>query len=298
MPEKRKLRQKWQMLSAAILLLGGLSFYANHQLQAQTEREQQFSIKANMHQLQSCLQAYADRHQGLYPENLQSLFKAAALAKPAPAENCASLRNPFSSQTGLNQAIADLKAYQPDPRFAGFVFYQPRYKQGKPVFYQIFGADQAGHLLTIYGHQKRMPTVKANMFTFQTMLESYAVDHQGLYPPNVDSLYQAASDPKAAYWKRARNPFQEPVSPEETSNLLVLTNIEAGQSDPDAPRWAQAKGQWVMDYTAYQPGKTIAQVLYEPLTEAGKLKNYRIYGTDQVGQLLQANAKVFVLSHH
>ncbi|HEY9839807.1 MAG: hypothetical protein ACAI44_06975 [Candidatus Sericytochromatia bacterium] len=292
--------KNWRWVTAALLLLGG-TIYAGSQFQQQAERHKHARTITNMHQLQGCVEDFAASHKGLYPENLDRLLKAASLSKPAPERDCENLLNPFTSQTGINKALSDFKAYHPVPAFAGFVFYKPLVKNGKPLYYHIFGADQSGDLLTIMGNIKPVYTVKANMFSLQTLLETYAVDHQGLYPPDVETLYRDASGSKGTYWKRVVNPFQEPpISPEEAPYILSLTNLEGSeQTDSATPSWSMSLGHWLMNYKAYQPGsKASGLVLYEPVTEAGKLKNYRIYGADKDGQLLQDNGKAFVMSNH
>lgn len=49
--------------------------------------------------------------------------------------------------------------------------------------------------------------VPANMHTIQTMVETYAVDHQGIYPANFQILKQEASQTGKGYWKTFENPL-------------------------------------------------------------------------------------------
>lgn len=51
----------------------------------------------------------------------------------------------------------------------------------------------------------KVSSVKANMHTFQTGAETYAVDNSGVYPPNVDA-YKNEGGSKT-YWKELKNPF-------------------------------------------------------------------------------------------
>ena len=49
--------------------------------------------------------------------------------------------------------------------------------------------------------------VKANMHTFQAILESYAIDWGGVYAPNVNGLRTAGSEPGREFWQEFSNPF-------------------------------------------------------------------------------------------
>lgn len=54
------------------------------------------------------------------------------------------------------------------------------------------------------GGDVRVTSVMANMHTFQTALETYAVDYKGSYPVNALLLQQEGE--KSGYWKNFRNP--------------------------------------------------------------------------------------------
>lgn len=51
-----------------------------------------------------------------------------------------------------------------------------------------------------------LSSVKANMHTLQTMVETYAVDWAGVYPSNIEALHQEANETNKAYWKPLKNP--------------------------------------------------------------------------------------------
>lgn len=51
----------------------------------------------------------------------------------------------------------------------------------------------------------RIDSVKSNAHTLQTMLETYAVDYQGIYPQNLNSLQLVATP--IGYWKVLKNPI-------------------------------------------------------------------------------------------
>lgn len=50
--------------------------------------------------------------------------------------------------------------------------------------------------------------VKANMYTLQTIVETYGVDYGGVYPADISTLKTVASDPEAyPYWHDFKNPL-------------------------------------------------------------------------------------------
>jgi type II secretion system protein G len=54
----------------------------------------------------------------------------------------------------------------------------------------------------------KLSSVKANAHTMQTMLETYAVDWQSVYPNGTTSLKtEASSAATNKYWKELKNPF-------------------------------------------------------------------------------------------
>lgn len=59
------------------------------------------------------------------------------------------------------------------------------------------------------GGREKVSSVKANMHTFQTIVETYAVDHGGVYAQDVQTLRREAmkSADTSAYWKDFNNPF-------------------------------------------------------------------------------------------
>ncbi len=50
-------------------------------------------------------------------------------------------------------------------------------------------------------------SVKANMHTLQTVVETYAIDHQGRYPKNLLELKNEGLQSGREYWKEFTNPF-------------------------------------------------------------------------------------------
>ncbi len=109
----------------------------------------------------------------------------------------------------------------------------------------------------------KVSSVKANMHLFQTLVETYAVDHQS-YPENVRSLRQEASGPYA-YWKEFDNPF--------------------------TAEWGEGKA-YLNEGSAAMPGA----VSYQPLAFThGKYLAYVIYGYDQQGRYVLNHQQPFKL---
>lgn len=71
----------------------------------------------------------------------------------------------------------------------------------------IIGILVAIALPNFIGAQDRakVSSVKANMHTFQTALETYAVDWGGVYPATVSELVTEGT--AQDYWKEFKNPF-------------------------------------------------------------------------------------------
>lgn len=111
-------------------------------------------------------------------------------------------------------------------------------------------------------------SVKANMHTLQTIVETYGVDWGGVYAAHMPMLYNEAKTTSVGpYWKDMTNPY---------------TGKKALWSD------------WIVDYKDYTPGETHAgKAVYAPANSV----LYYIYGTDQKGELLKDKGQVFYLSN-
>lgn len=114
-------------------------------------------------------------------------------------------------------------------------------------------------------------TPKANMHTFQTMVETYAVDWGGIYPPDVKALYLEANQTDKTkvypYWKDFANP--------------VLGTSGEGNS-----------------YQDERQRKIAGIVSYLPINTSDDLAiGYSIYGYDQDGYRLQYRGKDFYLTN-
>lgn len=128
------------------------------------------------------------------------------------------------------------------------------------------------------GSAEKILTVIGNMTTFQAVVETFANSFDGHYPKDLNALYTDAS--RKNYWKEIRNPY---------TNQLNIHSI-------------------CLDYQAYKKMKNKDKlkgiILYEPAGEAIRVKNmtgflsYKIYGTDEKGQLIRDGAKIATLSNN
>jgi len=108
--------------------------------------------------------------------------------------------------------------------------------------------------------------VKANMHSFQTMVETYAVDWGEVYPRSSAALLEEANQTPNPYWKELVNPF---------------TDQEGfGQAFQDL-------GQPAV------PGSIAYEAI--PESKTGEIKGYKIYGYDKGGKYVQDKNVDFIL---
>ena len=147
----------------------------------------------------------------------------------------------------------------------------------------IIGILVAIALPNFIGAQDRakLSSVKANMHTIQTMVETYAVDWGGVYDSKIATISKEASDSdKNPYWKNITNPF--------TSVATTINNAPGGN--------ATAPDTSVIEDGI--PGGTTAEagvVSYDVATT--DLTRYFIYGGDKKGNPIQDKGKDFVLTN-
>ncbi|HEY9840255.1 MAG: hypothetical protein ACAI44_32690 [Candidatus Sericytochromatia bacterium] len=119
----------------------------------------------------------------------------------------------------------------------------------------------------VYGCGGGLISVKDNMHTLQTIVETYAVDHGGFYAPSIGALSYAAHEPGLEYWKDFRNPFTS------------LSGFSKSLQDE------------VLD-----PQKGI--VTYQPIPDGkGRFSRYKIYGYDKAARRIRDKGADFVLSN-
>ena len=149
--------------------------------------------------------------------------------------------------------------------------------------------------LVIHRECARLSSVKVNMSTFQTLLESYALTHEGHYPDNVLTLKSTAQTEH--YWKDFTNPFTHEMGYQKSYSDLspqVLNEIQAKNTN----RLFNLKKLDLLGIRLMEDTRHYAlqgQVLYHRISE----KQYRIYGTsNQDTHLIYYQGKPLVLSSH
>lgn len=110
-------------------------------------------------------------------------------------------------------------------------------------------------------HRSKISSVKANMHTLQTMIETYAIDWGGVYPQELEQVYAETRQPGREYWKD-------------------FTNPATGQT---------GLGQALANAKAFLPGGDFKGiVLYEPLgSDPSCITSYKITGVDPDGELIK-----------
>lgn len=143
----------------------------------------------------------------------------------------------------------------------------------------IIGILVAIALPNFIGAQDRakVSSVKSNMHTLQTIVETYAVDWGGVYAANVSGLNNEATQPGRDYWKEFTNPFTG------TSGLSKSYSDTTGftiQSTGGVASPVSTKAGWVL----YDPG-------------AAPIVKYFVYGLDKSGSTIRDKGKNFTLSN-
>ncbi|MBT9544521.1 MAG: hypothetical protein IV090_03955 [Candidatus Sericytochromatia bacterium] len=120
--------------------------------------------------------------------------------------------------------------------------------------------------------RSKLSSVKANMHTLQTIVETYGVDNGGTYASDLDILLQAAqNNAYGSYWKDFANPFT-------------------------SQRGIGLRGA-IMAFKDYSPSPDFAgMVLYKP-GEGKEPTTYWIYGVDQNGELISDQEQPYVLTN-
>lgn len=140
----------------------------------------------------------------------------------------------------------------------------------------------------------KIHTVKANMHTVQTMVETYAVDWNGHYPATVEQLYLQANSSESHYWKALVNPFTLKNTEQQLGHglrnyrdlpILALPTLVAENNVPAV----------ILGIPLDLGGQLLREpglVLYQ-----AAVKNYFLYGLDQNGNLIRDKGRPFVLSN-
>lgn len=109
----------------------------------------------------------------------------------------------------------------------------------------------------------KISSVKANMHTLQTMLETYAVDNNGSYPKNIKELQIEAT--QKGYWKELYNPYNK--------NFKVILDLNTSIEKIEE----ELKCISFFDYYDIPAGVG----LYNPIIDSktNKAIKYYLYGT-------------------
>lgn len=149
----------------------------------------------------------------------------------------------------------------------------------------IIGILVAIALPNFIGAQDRakLSSIKANMHTVQTMIETYGVDWGGTYPTDVGNLAFEAATNSNPYWKDFTNPFTS-----KTSNMGIPASVAAAGT-ATADTFAGAA----------DPNTTVLANKGKVVMETGLADNtiYYIYGADKVGAAIKDKGKALVLTN-
>lgn len=137
-------------------------------------------------------------------------------------------------------------------------------------------------------------SIKANMHTLQTTLETYAVDWGGRYPQTIELLKQDAIAKR--YWREINNPFRYYDSPPPF--LPEYMNLSEYQQ---AKTTLNYKGNNLSDVSDLK-----GLVLYNPIpetTNSPNITSYELYGVDISGNYLtndykDMNSTPFVITNN
>ncbi|MFN8673288.1 MAG: hypothetical protein U0457_14550 [Candidatus Sericytochromatia bacterium] len=137
------------------------------------------------------------------------------------------------------------------------------------VLFSIFLLNKS-----VFATQQRakVASVKSNMHTFQTIVETYSVDYEGLYPKNVEDLKKAAEKSPNKYWKDFKSPFTGKTGKGQSYDNFDKTILLNDDS-------------W---YSYFFPKKYPAgMVYYDPVIDGKNITKYYIYGSEKNGKLIK-----------
>ncbi len=138
----------------------------------------------------------------------------------------------------------------------------------------IIGILVAIALPNFIGAQDRakLSSVKANMHTYQTIVETYAVDWGGTYGANITEVRNEATGASNPYNKTFVNPFSS------TATSIVDQTTDPGNS---------------ITATITGGAASAGAVSYRRSTTSA----YAVYGGDKIGRVLSDKGRVFFLSN-
>lgn len=124
----------------------------------------------------------------------------------------------------------------------------------------------------------KVSSVKANMHTLQTLVETYALEWQGQYPASLAILKADAMAANKDYWKEFANPVTGQSGLHLSYDNILRIQLQNGQFRSPTPHDA-------------------GLVLYAPVQSKGKILRYFIYGLDKTGKPLIEKGRNFTLSN-
>lgn len=196
------------------------------------------------------------------PENMASYFylnltQIVSQAMPAIQDILGDGDDDAESQAELQQALAPWKAVyassvqRPEGTEGNLMIEADMDQVDLKSLVKFFEEDSFGDARD----KARISSLKANMYTLQTMVETYGVDAEGYYPTSLEALQKAAEEND--YWRQITNPMDE-----AEGTLISMEAFENGEGLP-------------------------GQVVYAPeINEDGQVVRYRIYGIGADGELI------------
>ena len=174
---------------------------------------------------------------------------------------------------------------------------------GQSYFYLLIYFFNA---LTLSAHAcscgAKVSSIKANMHTLQTAVETYAVDWNGRYPGSVQELMLEAK--AKAYWKEFHNPYSA-----EVGLSLSFDDLNSRRKGKQKNYYLSKTirfyvlgipvefegGPFFIPLAAVPSShtKNPGMVIYEHLPN----NHYGIYGLDKTGEFIQDKGQNFVLSN-
>ncbi|MFN4151596.1 MAG: hypothetical protein ACK4IX_11685, partial [Candidatus Sericytochromatia bacterium] len=126
-------------------------------------------------------------------------------------------------------------------------------------------------------NKSKYPSIKANIYTITTVVETYAIDFNGKYPEKLEDLEKYAKS--NGYWKEIKNPFTEMSGLGKNGSFMDYKTYKSYKSNPSL------KG--LVLYEAINPK-------FDKKLKKSFSTQYKIYGTDENGQLLKnKDGKIF-----
>ena len=155
----------------------------------------------------------------------------------------------------------------------------------------IIGTLVAIALPNFIGAQDRakVSSVKANMHTVQTVIETYAVDWGGVYAENFANLRTEATQTGREYWKEFTNPF----TGKSGSGAIGAQGSYLSIVSPAVSTAAATLGS-VAGTSSTDAGK----VLYDPVVSGtAPIIRYFVYGTGKDGKAIVDKGVLLTLSN-